>query len=147
LPAELVEVERHLRSYRRAALLKLALRAYRAEHASYPDQDRTNALAVLVEEKYLRRIPPDAYDETRSFGYRVGPLGVAAPQPRPRVGMRPPRTGDNPNMWFIPAGQAMIWCLGHGPVDPERPQPLTQPGLSPTRQDDLIYLVPTGPIP
>ncbi|MCE9564349.1 MAG: ABC transporter permease [Planctomycetes bacterium] len=148
LPAELIEVERNLRSHRRAALLKLALRTYRAEHGKYPDQDRPDPLAVLVEDKYLHRIPPDAYDEARSFGYRVGPLGVASPQPRPRpAGVRPPRAGDNPSVWFVPPGQAMIWCHGPSPSDPARNQSSVPPGPTPTRPDDLIYLVPIGPAP
>jgi len=147
LPAELIDVERNLRSHRRASLLKLALRAYRAERGHYPDQDRPDPLAVLVEDKYLRRIPPDAFDETRSFGYRIGPLGVSPPHPRPRiVGVRPPRAGDNPSVWFVPPGQAMIWCFGPGSTDPTRTH-ISIPGQSPARQDDLIYLVPIGPIP
>ncbi|MBA4190460.1 MAG: hypothetical protein C0467_20935 [Planctomycetaceae bacterium] len=144
LPADVIAFEQNLRSHRRASLLKLALRAYRAEHGSYPDWERPDPLALLVQGKYLRRVPPDAYDESRPFGYRVAGPGGDMLRPRPRLGMRSPRAGDNAGTWFIPAGQAMVWCVGvasAGTTPPGEHPP------APTNPDNLIYLVPVGPNP
>ncbi|WP_439626479.1 hypothetical protein [Gemmata sp.] len=148
LPAELADVERGLRSHRRAALLKLALRAHRAELGRYPPDDgRPDPLGALVERGYLRRVPPDAFDEARGFGYRVGPPGGEAFRPPPRgLGGRATRAGDAPGAYVLPEGHAMLWCAGPARGGPGAPPPGPGAGGS-LRPEDLVYLVPHGPVP
>lgn len=145
IPDELVEIDRGLRGHRRAAILKVALRAYRAERGAYPDPTRPDPLGVLVEEKYLRRLPPDAFDEAQPYGYRISPPGGETLRPRPRVvGMRAPRAGDNATTWVIPEGQAVLWSRIGRKETPPPGSPRAAPAGSP---DDLIYLVPMGANP
>jgi hypothetical protein len=147
LPAELTEVERGLRSHRRAALLKLALRAHRAERGRYPDDGRPDPLGALVERGYLRRVPPDAFDEARGFGYRVGPPGGEAFRPPPRgLGGRAPRAGDAPGAYVLAEGHAMLWCAGPTRGGPGAAAP-DRGAVGPLRPEDLVYLVPHGPVP
>jgi len=148
LPAELTEVERNLRAYRRAALLKLALRAYRAEHGHYPEFDRPNPLNILVESGYLRAVPRNVLDDNRTFDYRVGSPNGDTLRPRPRMaGMRIPRAGDTVGAWLLLPGQAMVWCDGPGP---QNDASLARQGSDPPdliQADDIVYIVPSSPIP
>jgi hypothetical protein len=145
LPSEWVEVDRALRAQRRAALLKLGLRAYRAEHGHYPPGDQPHPLAVLVEGKYLHRLPPDPFDEAREYGYRLGSPDGDTIRSRTRFpGSRSPRAGDNPELTMLQRGHALVWCLGHVITEASE---VPAPGTLPLRQDELTYLVPNGPAP
>jgi hypothetical protein len=142
-PADLIEFDRQLAGLRRGATLKAALRAYRADKGRYPD-----ALPELVAAQYLTRLPPDPYDEGRTFGYRVVPPGgLAIPNP---IRLPVDRLGGGvggqgpPTVITIPAGQAMLWSVGPDKHDDGGKSVPVGMGLGPNRPPDIVYLVPTG---
>jgi ABC-type transport system involved in multi-copper enzyme maturation permease subunit len=140
LPDELTERERALRLARRAAVLKLALRAHRADHGRYPDPDRGEGLGALEKGRYLRRVPPDPHAEDRPFGYRVARGGEVIQPSRPGRPGGPP--GPPPT---VPAGQPILWSVG--PDGADQLGPALEAKYEPGRTDDQAYLVPSGPDP
>ncbi len=139
-PSELPEAERMLRSIRRAAILKLALRLFKAERGRYPE-----ALAELTEAGYLHQLPTDPHDETHGFGYRVVGAGGETLRAPSRPSGLPGSAGDNIVTRFIPAGQAIIWSVGPDKLDQGgKSLPIGGPNGF-TRPDDLVYIVPFGP--
>jgi hypothetical protein len=146
VPPELIELERMVRGDRRAALLKLGLRAYRADRGRYPLPGE--GLSALVDGGYLLRVPPDPHDERRSFSYRLAPPGGETLRDRPRapgerVGPGPgagPR--DFPLVRFVPGGEAIVWSVGPDQADQGGVQ---LPVYLTSRPEDLVYLVPPGP--
>jgi hypothetical protein len=153
VPAELVETERALRGQARAAILKLALRAYLLRNGMYPDPARPDPLAVLVEGGYLRRVPPDPYDETRPFGYRLAPPGGEVLRPRRPATTTPP--GGTPTApikidippLVVPAGQPIIWSVGADRADQGGTQLPADASPGGPVPEDLIFLVPLPPKP
>ena len=75
-PRNLVDLDRLLSTHRRAAILKLALRAYRAEWGYYPE-----TLAALENADYLPRAPRDPYRPDQPFGYRLSQPGEVLVNP------------------------------------------------------------------
>jgi hypothetical protein len=137
-PGELAEQDRLLRGFRRAAVLKLALYAYKADRGHYPDDP-----AELVAAGYLRRVPPDPYDEARPLGYRVSPGETLQPaQPTVTPAFLP--TGGGSGGLVVQAGQVVLWSVGPDRADQGG---RTAPGGGPAgaaRPEDLVYLVPVG---
>jgi hypothetical protein len=140
---ELVELERSIRWYLRATLLKLALRAYKAERGNFPA-----ALGELPALGYLRRLPADPHDESRGFGYRLAPLEGETLRASPRPGFGPfPAPIENTRTRFIPAGQAIIWSVGSDKIDQGGTSlPMGGP-IAPDRPEDLVYVISAGPGP
>lgn len=134
-PAELDGHDRMLRGSRRAAIVKLALRAYRAERGRYPDK-----LAHLVATGYLRQVPTDPYDDTRELGYRIS-RGESLPISSQGIAPFGFPAGGGPAE-ALP-GQPILWSIGPDRVDQGGTTPTT--GRSgPARAEDLIYPVPVG---
>ncbi|MBA4066286.1 MAG: hypothetical protein C0501_21730 [Isosphaera sp.] len=146
LPDELAERDRALRLARRAAVLKLALRAYRADRGRYPDP-AGEGLAALAAGGYLRRVPADPYlegrlpagDPGRALRYRVAPPGGERLRP-PGFG-RPLPPGEGPPE--VPAGHPILWSVGPDGTDQGGTWQSAAPGGP--RFDDLVYTVPPGP--
>ncbi len=138
-PTDLMEMDRQVRTQRRAALLKLALRAFRADKHTYPAN-----LEELVATGYLRRLPPDPYLEERTFGYRVSPGETLRSTLRTQTENNSV-IRDDPRDLAIAPGQAIVWSVGADRVDQGGTNP---PGPIPTvarRPEDVVYLVPGGP--
>jgi hypothetical protein len=138
-PADLAELDRQIRTNRRAGILKLALRAYRIERGNYPD-----ALNELWTAGYVHRPLPDPYDETREFGYEISPREMILKQP-PRSQTERIIITQEPAEWKVFHGQARIWSVGpdgvdHGGLNP--PGPIV---AVTGRADDVVYIVPVGP--
>jgi hypothetical protein len=132
----LIESERQLRVARRAGILKLALRAFKAERGAYPE-----TLAELTAHGYLQQLPSDPHDERHGFGYRIAPPGGETLRTVPRSSPMPP--GQNaPVDRFVPAGQAILWSVGSDQIDQGGTElPIGSP-IGVNRPDDLVYLVP-----
>ncbi len=147
-PADLIDIDRQLCGLRRTAALKVALRAYRADHGKYPD-----ALPDLVAGGYLRQLPADPYDENRVFGYRLAKPGDSLIIPPrittdrgPGVGFGT-RIGAPPETLPLPVGQAILWSVGPDKIDQGG---IHMPGglvIGPNRPPDIVYLVPIGVTP
>jgi hypothetical protein len=134
-PRDLMDHDRLLTTHRRASILKVALRAYRAAEGRYPD-----SLSDLVQAGYLSRLPADPFDETRTYGYRLTNF-----RPTLKLGPGAPKTitDDPPDPTKGPI-QAIIWRVGSDKIDQKG---LNQPGamaLGQARQVDLVYPVPVG---
>ncbi|HSQ55197.1 MAG TPA: hypothetical protein VLM40_05575 [Gemmata sp.] len=147
----LEEIDRDLRGFRRAAIFKLALRAYRIDHGRYPAKDQ---LQDLVANKYLRRLPPDPYNENRPLGYRLaggstsiddGEKGeelrfsarqgsAAAIEARPGMG----------STRFVHENIPIIWSVGPDRIDDGGTTMLSPLPGARGRREDLIYLFPRG---
>ena len=153
MAGELADLDRNLRAYRRAAVLKVALRAYRAERGEYPAADR---LQTLVELGYLSRLPRDPHDEARGFGYRAARPLVRNELGEPgenlqSVGRIPGTMPDGrksvANARFVPAGQIILWSVGPDGADNGGTQAPTGAAFPVARAEDIVYLVPRGPAP
>jgi hypothetical protein len=136
--SDLGEIDRQVRTVRRAAILKLALQAFRIERGKYPEN-----LAELLSTGYLHRLPPDPYDEVRGFGYRVsqGETLRLALRPQPERMMLP---REDPPERVVAPGQAVIWSVGPDKIDQggtNPPGPITH---IPGRPEDVVILVPLG---
>lgn len=138
-PRDLIDREDLIAADRRAALLKVALRAYRSDKGKYPD-----SLTELVLGHYLHRLPDDPYSDGRNYGYRLaGPDG--------EILINPPRNSSDrtaklpPSETFlVSAGQAVLWSTGSDHIDQNG---LNAPvGLShgQARPPDFVYVVPMG---
>ena len=135
-------MERLMSAHRRAALLKVALRAYRAQKGKYPEK-----LDALVHDKYLERLPSDPYSNQQPFGYRVcreaGEKLVTLP-PRPSSDRSSDsRVSMSPTISILP-GQAIIWSVGQDQIDHGGHSVPVAISSSLTRPEDLVYLVPMG---
>ncbi|MBX9581409.1 MAG: hypothetical protein K2X87_13995, partial [Gemmataceae bacterium] len=120
-PADLAEQDRQLRAVRRGTLLKLAVRAYQADHGGDPPQD----LATLVP-GYLPAVPADPYDGA-PFRYRVAKAGEAPPP-----GVRPVQA--------VQDGQPLVWSVGPNRTDEGGwSEPLAG---GDARRDDYVFPVP-----
>jgi hypothetical protein len=172
LSGELANLERSLRVHRRAAILKLALRAYRADRGRYPDPNQPDALKELSEkylgESYRGGLPTDPHLEPQPLRYRLARARDRAtrteqrewiidekgewgewlqPPPRPSGGapLVEQRT-DGSGRRFVQAGQAIIWSVGSDQTDNDGARSAGgSNGANPAA--DLIYLVPRGPAP
>jgi hypothetical protein len=137
-PADVTELDRQIRTYRRAMLLRLAIRMYRAEHGEFPSN-----LQQLVTSNCLSVLPLDPYDESRTFGYRISEGEVL----RSAARAQPERifvAREELNTVSVPPGQPIIWSVGPDQVDQGG---LNLPGLifSAVRTEDIVFLVPMGP--
>ena len=136
LSGELPEIDRGLRIRRRAAMLGLALRAFRAERGRYPDPAAPDPLKELLDAKYLSRLPLDPHDETRGYGYRLaraakdeqgewvkndqGERGEYLAPPSRSPGAPAPlgtERVDAAGRRFIHEGQPVVWSVGPDKVD------------------------------
>jgi ABC-type transport system involved in multi-copper enzyme maturation permease subunit len=143
-PRELIEFDRLLTTHRRAAILKLALRAYRSDRGKYP-----NSLADLESAGYLRQAPRDPYSTNQTFGYRLS-------QPPGDLLVNPTRLStDRPGGVLIgasgviesvrvPAGHPILWSVGLDGIDQQGRNIPAGLMLGQARPADLVYLVPPG---
>lgn len=138
---ELAESERALRGIRRAAILKLALRAYQADRGRYPDP-QSEMLTGLVTAGYLRRLPTDPYDGTRALGYRISRGETLHPLPHslPSPNFLP---GGSAGSVTVHAGQVILWSVGPDRIDQGGQNPSSPTGTG--SSGDPVYLVPIGP--
>jgi hypothetical protein len=140
--ADLVESDRLLRGYRRAAILKLALRAFHADQGRYPDPD-TETLAILIRLGYLQQLPSDPFDDRRTLGYRISAGETLLPSnqslPMPRV-----FPGGPTGAVSVRRGQPILWSVGNDQVDQGGLNTPLQPS-GPGSTGDIVYLVPRGP--
>lgn len=137
--ADLVNLDKELRVYRRAIAIKLAVRLYMAEKGATPAD-----LSSLVVAGYLPHAPIDPYSD-RPFQYRVSPGEFFGP---PLRGMGGASIGPTPTVAVSQAkpGQPVIWSVGPDVKDQGgRSLPLV-PG-NPSRAEDLVFLVPLPPDP
>jgi hypothetical protein len=165
LSGELIDLERGLRVYRRAAILKLALRAYRADHDHYPDPDRPDALKPLAEAGYLRGLPLDPYLDQQPLRYRLARAAVdekgepvtnengepgewLLPPPRPAgSSVLVEQRMEGGGRRFVPAGQAIVWSVGPDRTDNRGTQTPVGGPVSTNPSVDIVHLVPRGPTP
>jgi hypothetical protein len=140
-PRDLVEVERLLSTHRRAAIIKLALRAYRAEKGRFP-----NDLTELETDGYLQRVPSDPFAPNRAFGYRlVQPPGETLVNTPRTASDRPVASlGVGADSLRVPPGQPLLWSVGADGIDQKGKNPPPGLLLAQARQADLVYLVPLG---
>jgi hypothetical protein len=137
-PAELVETDRHLRLYRRALLVKLAVRLYQAERRGTPAGTAPAALADLVTAGCLRSVPTDPYDG-QPLRYRVSMGELLAPLPA----RSNPIPGAPPPLEALP-GQAIVWSVGANHQD-DGGRGSSADMTTGTRADDVLFLVPLPP--
>jgi ABC-type transport system involved in multi-copper enzyme maturation permease subunit len=140
-PKEVEEMERLMSSHRRAALLKVALRAYRAQEGEYPE-----SLDALVRNKYLERLPDDPFANQQPFGYRIS-VGEELTTPPVRSTSErsvDPRFNMPPETFSVPHGQPILWSVGQDQIDQSGKSVPVMISLGLTRPQDLVYLVPTG---
>ncbi|MDB5311448.1 MAG: hypothetical protein JWO38_5650 [Gemmataceae bacterium] len=149
-PIELAEIDRQLRTYRRAVQLKLAVRLYQEEKGSAPPD-----LTALVAEKYIPVVPADPYDGL-PFRYRVSAGEELQPPPSPvavpPAGMTLPGTptplprNDPPaaEPTRVLRGQPVIWSVGPNRRDGGGRNPPAGPGGL-GRGEDIVFLVPPPP--
>ena len=124
-PDDLTDQDRFLRSQRRATILKLAVRAYQAEHGGTPPAD----LAALVP-AYLPAVPTDPYGDG-PFRYRV--VRLAEVPAAVRLPNRPLADGD-----------VLVWSVGpNGKDDGGWAPPYV--GADQSRHNDHVYLLPRRP--
>jgi hypothetical protein len=135
---DLAEVDRQLRTYRRGAILKLALMTFRCEQGKYPSE-----LGELVSKGYLRQSLPDPYDDTREFGYRVS-TGEKLRFQTISQGERMPIT-QVPDELVVSPGQAIIWSVGSDRIDQGGINPPGPIAHIPGRPVDIVFLVPLWP--
>jgi hypothetical protein len=134
---ELDDADRLRQGNLRAAILKLGLRAFKAEHGDYP-----KSLSELAASGYLRRVPVDPHDESRQYGYRVAPAGGETLRAQPSTS--PPMLNEPPTTRFVPPGQAILWSVGQDKIDQGGTSlPVGGPSGF-VRPLDLVYLVPGG---
>lgn len=138
-PTDISEMDRDLRTQRRAAILKLALRGFLVERGKYPEN-----LTALLATGYLHRLPPDPYDETRGFGYRISQGETLRTVPRPQT-ERIVISRDEPKEQYVPPGQAIIWSVGLDKIDQGGTNPPGPVGHVPGRPEDSVFLVPFSP--
>jgi hypothetical protein len=145
---ELIELNRLLTTHRRAAILKLALRAYRSDRGAYP-----NSLAELESAGYLRQAPRDPYSSNQAFGYRLS-------QPPGDLLVNPTRLSTNPpgvpigefdrlaavDSVRVPAGHPILWSVGLDGIDQQGRNLPSVLMLGQARPADLVYLVPPGEV-
>jgi hypothetical protein len=145
-PYELIENERLLSTHRRAALLKVALRAYRSSEGKYP-----YTLDELTHTGYLGRMPDDPFRENSSFGYRLaGDADVLANTARTgpviqgnlQVGRS---DGGTLISYTVPKGDPILWSIGPDRIDQEGKSLPIMMLIGQTRPVDIVYLVPSGP--
>ena len=138
-PKELIERESLLSTHRRAAFLKVALRAFRADRGKYP-----TSLTELVVGHYLQRLPTDPYDEKREFGYRLcQPPGEVLINAQ-RNPVPPGQPGSSGDSFRVKAGEAILWSVGPDQID-QNGQSLPVNQLpSQSRPRDLVFIVPLG---
>jgi len=145
-PRDLIDLERLLTTHRRAAILKLSLRAYRTEKGKYPD-----VLDDLETGGLLPPAPRDPYRPERSFGYRLSqsPGGELLVSPSRLASDRPGGTGTVApgavETQHVPAGQPIIWSIGPDGIDQHGRNLPSGLLLGQARPADLVYLVPMGP--
>jgi hypothetical protein len=145
-PRDLVDLERLLTTHRRAAILKLLLRAYRTEKGKYP-----GALAELELAGLRSLAPRDPYRPEQTFGYRISqsPDGELLVSPSRLTSDRPGGTGTVApgavETQHVPAGQPIIWSIGPDGIDQNGRNLPALLLLGQARPADLVYLVPMGP--
>jgi hypothetical protein len=140
-PADLIDAEWQLRGLRRAAALKVALRAYRSDHGRYPE-----ALPALVAAGYLRELPLDPYDQRRGFGYRIAKLGdslILSPRMLTERSSTI-RSVTTPELFPLTAGQAILWSVGPDRMDQGGIHLAGSYTVVSNRTPDIVYLVPNG---
>lgn len=137
-PAELDELDRQMRAYRRAMILGLALRIHRAEQGVLPA-----SLHDLAAKGCLRRLPPDPYDESRTFGYRISTGEVLRGGPRIQLD-RPLGPREDQVAVMVTPGQPIVWSVGPDHIDQGGMNP---PGVFSNigKAEDIVFLVPLGP--
>jgi len=143
-PRDLIDREHLISAHRRAALVKVALRAFRAEEGVYPD-----SLTELEQGHYLAHLPTDPYGDGRTFGYRLSQTPGEVLSNPPRLMLD--RTVDNhPNPppssteIRVPVGQAILWSIGPDHIDQDGHSLPVALALGQARPPDLVYLVPMG---
>ena len=143
-PQDLIDMERAMSAHRRAALLKVALRAYRAREGKYPE-----ALQELERLHLLPRLPDDPFGGERRFGYRLAPSsGEVLIDPRPASAIPAGRSLSEPlppESVTVPPGQAILWSVGTDQVDQGGKNLPFALLYGPRNPRDLVYLVPVGP--
>jgi hypothetical protein len=144
-PRDLIDLERLLMTHRRAAILKLLLRAYRTEKGKYPD-----ALAELESAGLLPQAPRDPYRPERTFGYRIAkPPGELLVSPSRLSSDRPGGAAavaqGSVETQHVPPGQPIIWSIGPDGIDQHGRNLPSGLLLGQARPADLVYLVPMGP--
>ncbi len=140
-PRDLIEFAMQLTVARRAAILSLALRAFHAEHGKYPD-----ALQELVQAGCLHELPRDPHDESRNYGYRVSRGEVLRATIRGTAD-RLMALREEPVDRAVAPGQAILWSVGQDRVDQGGMNPPGVVLIGHNRSDDVVILVPPGPIP
>ncbi|QJW99523.1 hypothetical protein [Frigoriglobus tundricola] len=131
-PVDLAEKEAQLRVARRALILTAAISAYQMERGGPPA-----ALADLVDQGYLDRLPDDPYAGGKPFGYRVssGEM-LRAQQSVSSQG----RAEDRVLTLDVERGRALVWSVGADRID--------QGGHVPPdsqRAEDFVFLAPLPP--
>jgi hypothetical protein len=143
-PRDLIDREHLISAPRRAALLKVALRAYRAEHGKYPA-----SLTELEKGRYLHRLPDDPYGDGRTYRYRLSQPGEVLINP-PRVALdraadAHPIPQPSPADYLeLPVGQAILWSIGPDHIDQNGQNLPVGLSLGQARPQDFVYLVPMG---
>ena len=140
-PRDLVDLDRLLATHRRAAILKLALRAYRAEWGYYPE-----TLAALENADYLPRAPRDPYRPDQPFGYRLSQPGEVLANPTRLASDRGGGVGvgvpAGAETLRLAPGRPILWSIGPDGIDQEGKSLPAGLMLGQARPADLVYLVP-----
>jgi hypothetical protein len=124
--------------------LKVALRAYRAEHGKYPV-----SLTELEKGRYLHSLPDDPYGDGRTYRYRLSKPGEVLINP-PRVALdraadAHPIPQPSPADYLeLPVGQAILWSIGPDHIDQNGQNLPVGLSLGQARPQDFVYLVPMG---
>jgi hypothetical protein len=152
---ETLEHERHIRTWRRVALIRLALLYYHSQFRCYPPD-----LDTLVHHGLLQQLPADPYTpEPHPLRYRLirpeitnneGRQGellrfpTLTPQERRLVLQLPSNIS-----WdvFVPAGEAVLWSVGSDQIDQGGRNTPVGYAYNIGRPPDLVFLVTPQPRP
>lgn len=147
-PAEVQEHERYIRTLRRVCCIRLAVHSYHRQHHHYPPD-----LNTLVIHKFLPRLPIDPYaPQAQPFRYRLvraeitndeGQRGELLRNPPPTFHQHYliQSTASLPAERFIPAGEALVWSVGHDQVDQGGRNVPISFTFNMGRPPDLVFLV------
>ena len=120
--------ETQLRVARRAAVIKGACRAYYGRHGTLPP-----ALANLVTDGLIARVPDDPFAEGHPFGYRKSTgEELVGPARAPMAG----RPQEESFKEVVNPGEGVLWSVGVDRVDQGGRVPPGGP-----RAEDIVYLV------
>lgn len=126
---DLAEKDVQLRVARRALILAAAVTAYQLDRGGPPA-----ALADLVDQHYLDRLPDDPFTDGKPFGYRVSTGETLRTQQTP---IGPGRAEEKPLVLTVEPGRALLWSIGSDRIDQGGHVPPDSP-----RAEDIVFLVP-----